>query len=164
MRNFYHSSKFWTLTINFSEVWPRQTVLAVGLRYVSKDVFKLCYQEQFNLIDLENVLKTSLQDVLKISWRHFYKISWKHLQDVFWRGMSKTNMFVLKTFEYVRLKDVLKTPSEDEDERSLQDVFKTSLSRRMFAVLNYLTLIWVKFWVCFEVGEVNIPPILSKTR
>ena len=32
-------------------------------------------------------------------------------------------MFVLKTFEYVRLKDVLKTPSEDEDERSLQDVF-----------------------------------------
>ena len=34
---------------------------------------------------------------------------------------------------FVGLEDVLKTSSEDEDERRLQDVFKTSSSRRMFA-------------------------------
>ena len=36
--------------------------------------------------------------------------------------------------EYFRLdQDVLKTASEDKDERSLQDVFKTSSFRQMFA-------------------------------
>ena len=40
---------------------------------------------------------------------------------VFWRRMSKVNIFVL-----------MKTSSEDEDQRCLQNVFKTSSSRRMF--------------------------------
>ena len=36
--------------------------------------------------------------------------------------------------EYIGLdQNVLKTSSEDEDERRLQDVFKTSSSRRNFA-------------------------------
>ena len=46
----------------------------------------------------------------------FLKASWRCLEDVFARG----------------LEDVLKTSSEDEDERRLQGVFKTSSSRRMF--------------------------------
>ena len=52
--------KFFTLTIDFSEVWPRQ-------------IFDL--GKQFNLmIRPENVLKTSLED--------FLKTFWKRLEDV----------------------------------------------------------------------------------
>ena len=110
------------------------------------------------MIRLENVLKISLHDVLKTSWRclegvsqdvlktfwkrlqNVLKTSWKRLedvlktysqdecigldQDVFWRRKAKANIFVL-----------IKTSSEDEDEKRLQDVFKTSSSRRMFAGL-----------------------------
>ena len=75
-------------------------VLAVRLRNdlnSLKDVLKLCYQEQFNLI-------ISLENVLKMSWRRLedvLKTSWKRLEDV------------LKTYdqdEYVDLdEDVLKT-------------------------------------------------------
>ena len=104
------------------------------------------------MIRLEKVLKTSLQDVLKMSWKYLSKTSWRCLedvfarrleddlttswkrledvlktydqdeyidldQDVFWRRMSKVNIFVL-----------IKTSSEDKDERRLQDVFiKTNL-------------------------------------
>ena len=49
----YHTCRFSTLTINFSEVCPRQ-ILELG--------------KQFNLmIRLQNILKASLQDVLKMS-------------------------------------------------------------------------------------------------
>ena len=113
MRNFYHTSKFSTLTINFSEVWPKQIF----------DLGKL-----FNLmIRLENVLKTSLPDVLKTSSKRLedaLKISWRRFcktysqdeylgldQEVFWRRMTEANIFAL-----------IKTPSEDEDKRRLQDV------------------------------------------
>ena len=98
------------------------------------------------MIRLEDVLKTffktswrRFEDVLKMSWRRFCKTSWRRLEnvlktswrrlenvlktydqdeyvgldeDVFWRRMSKANIFVL-----------IKTSSEDEDERRLQDVF-----------------------------------------
>ena len=85
MINFCHTCKFSTLTINFSEVWPRQI---------------LDLEKQLNqMIRLENVLKTSLQDVLKmssksledvlkISWRRFCKTSWRRFEDVF----IKTNV------------------------------------------------------------------------
>ena len=85
-----------------------------------------------------------LQNVLKTSWQDVLKTSWKYLQDV------------LKTYdedEYIDFdQDVLKTSSrcllktrlrrthsswwrslEDEDERRLLDVFKTSSLWRMFA-------------------------------
>ena len=72
---------------------------------------------------LEDVLKTfskRLQDVLRMSWKPMakrnilvlIKTSWRRLQDVSWRRMTKANIFVL-----------IKTPSEDADERRLQDVF-----------------------------------------
>ena len=80
---------------------------------------------------LENILKISLQEVLKRSSKRLedvLKMSWKRLedvlkaysqdeyigldQDVFWRRMTKANIFVL-----------IKTSSEDERERRLQDVF-----------------------------------------
>ena len=93
------------------------------------------------MIRLENVLKISLQDVLKMSWRRLenvfktssqnvLKTSWKRLEDVFktygqdeyigldqkvlktsWRSKAKVNIFVL-----------IKTSSEDDDKRRLQDV------------------------------------------
>ena len=104
--------------------------------------------KQFNLmIRLQNILKASLQDVLKMSWRRFCKTSWRHLENVLktswqdvlkmswrrlenvlktsWRRMAKANILVL-----------IKTSSEDEDEMGLQDVFKTSSSRRMFPRLT----------------------------
>ena len=58
------------------------------------------------------------------------KISWRRLEHVFWRCKTKANIFVL-----------IKTSSEDEDERRLQDVFKTSSSRRMFAGTTYKTFL-----------------------
>ena len=89
-----------------------------------------------------------LEDVLKTSFkRHLGKMSWRYLEDVFtrcledvlktfWRCMTKTNILVLiktswirllKTYdygEYIHLdQDVLKTSSEDEEKRRLQDVF-----------------------------------------
>ena len=91
------------------------------------------------MIRLENVLKISLQDVLKTSWRYLedafgrrledvLKTSWRRLEDVrprwiywswprrledvFWRRKAKANILVL-----------IKTSSEDEDERRFQDVF-----------------------------------------
>ena len=96
------------------------------------------------MIRLENVLKISFQEVLKTSskrledvlarrledvWPRRIYWSWpRRLEDVFWRRMAKANMFVLIHTS----KDVLKMSSEDEDERGLQDVFKTSSSRQMF--------------------------------
>ena len=107
-----------------------------------------------------NVLKTSWQDVLKMFWRRFCKTSWRHLENVLkmswrrlegvwlrqtYRSWSRRLEDAFKTyFEDVwlrriylswsrRLEDVLKTSSEDKDKRGLQDVSKTSSSRRMFA-------------------------------
>ena len=81
MIKFCHTCRFSTLTINFSEVWPRQI---------------LDLEKQLNrMIRLENVLKTSLQDILKMpskSLEDVFKTSWRCLEDF------------LKTF----LQDVLK--------------------------------------------------------
>ena len=112
-----------------------QDVLKTFWRRLSRDILARC---------LEDILKTILQGVLKTSWRR--------LEDVlktFWRRMTKTNILVLiktswrrllKTYdygEYIHLdQDVLKTSSEDEDKRPLQDVFKMSSSRRMFSRLT----------------------------
>ena len=98
-----------------------------------EDVLKMSWRR------LENVLKTSwrrLENVLKTSWRRIAKTnilvltktSWRRLEDVFWRRKAKANIFVL-----------IKTSSEDEDERRLEDVFKTSSSRRMFAGMSETT-------------------------
>ena len=107
---------------------------------------------------LQNVLKTSwrrLEGVLKTFWRRLedvFKTSWRYLEYVLktsWRRLE----YVLKTYgqdKHTGLdQDVLKTSSEDvrlrrtysswsarledENERRLQDVFKMSSSRRMFA-------------------------------
>ena len=98
-----------------------------------------------------------LEDVLKTSWRHLDKTSWKRVEDVLktygqdeYIGLED----VLKTSSedvrlrrtYLswsrRLEDVFKTFSEDEDEGRSQDVFKTSLSRRMFAGKDLDNGIW----------------------
>ena len=96
----------------------------------------------------EDVLKTSwrcLEDVFARRLEDVLKTSWRRLEDVWTRRIYWSWPR--------RLKDVLKTSFEDvwliriyssssgrledvfwrQDERSLQDVFKTSSSRRMFA-------------------------------
>ena len=86
---------------------------------------------------LENVFKTYGQgeyigldqDVLKTSWRRLLKTygqgeDFRLAKDVLktsWRCLLKT-----------KTKDVLKMSSEDEDERRLEDAFRTSSSRRIF--------------------------------
>ena len=120
-------------------------VLKMSWRHLCKtswrlleDVFKTSWRSLEDVLKtfLQYVLRTYWQDVLKMSWRRFCKTSWRRLgkaswrglenvlktygqdenigldQDVFWRRMSKANIFVL-----------IKTSSEDEDERCLQDVF-----------------------------------------
>ena len=91
----YHTCRFPTLTINFSEVWPRQ-ILELG--------------KQFNQMirlskNLEGILARRLEDVLKTYDQDEY-IDLD--QDVFWRRRTKANIFVL-----------MRTSSEDDGERRL---------------------------------------------
>ena len=77
------------------------------------------------MIHLENVLKISMQDILKMSWRRL-KTSWRRLEDVlktFWRRLEDVWPRRIYWSWSRRLEEVLKTSSEDEDERRLQDVF-----------------------------------------
>ena len=112
-----------------------------------EDVLKTSWKRLEDVLKtfLQDLLKTScrrFEDVLKTSWRRLgsvLKTSWRCLEDVLARRLE--NVFktswrrLLKTYEYseyVRLdQDVLKTSSEDE--RHLQDAFKTFSPRRMFA-------------------------------
>ena len=104
---------------------------------------------------LEDVFKTPFQDVfktfLKESWRRLGQTFWRRLEDVslrricwswsrrladvFWRLMIKGNILFL-----------IKTSSEDEDQRRLQDVFKTSSPRRMFAGLLMLRPVIINYF------------------
>ena len=105
------------------------------------------------MILLESVLKISLQNILKTSWRRLenvLKISWRCREDVFvrllkdvlktsWRRLSKTSwtcfVDVLKTYWSwpLRLEDVWLRRIYLCWSRRLEDVFKISSARRMFA-------------------------------
>ena len=103
------------------------------------------------MIRLENVLKSSLQDVLRTSCRRLEDVFKMFLQDVLkmydqddYVGLDQDVFKTSSEDVWVRriflswskhLGDVLKTSSKDEDERRLEDVFRTSSSRRMFAGL-----------------------------
>ena len=123
-----------------------EKVLKISLQ----DVFKTSWRH------LEDVLKTfrkmswiRFHDVLKTSWQRLedvlarcledvLKTSWKHLENVLktsWRGMASKDLWLRWIYSSWSkpLEDILKTSSEDEDERRLEDVFKTCSSRRMFA-------------------------------
>ena len=109
----------------FKTFWRRlEDVLARRLEDVIKTPWLKtswrCLEDIFTR-RFEDVLKTScrrLENVLKTSWRHMAKTniltktSWRRLEDVFWRRKAKANIFVL-----------IKTSSEDEDERCLHNVF-----------------------------------------
>ena len=105
------------------------------------------------MILLESVLKISLQNILKTSWRRLQnvlKISWRCREDVFvrllkdvlktsWRRLSKTSwtcfVDVLKTYWSwpLRLEDVWLRRIYLCWSRRLEDVFKISSARRLFA-------------------------------
>ena len=90
---------------------------------------------------LEDLLKTSSKYLSKTSWRcleDILKTSWRRLediwqdeyigldQDVFWWRMCMVNIFVL-----------IKTSSEDEDERRLQDLYQDD------CLLGYIPMLYV---------------------
>ena len=91
---------------------------------------------------LEDVLARHLQDILKTSWRCLEHVFARRLEGVLkttWRRLCKTSWIRLEDVWLTRiylfwsrhLEDVLKTASEDEGKRCLQDVFKAPSSRRM---------------------------------
>ena len=151
---------FSTLTINFSEVWPRQ-------------ILELA--KQFNLmIPLQNILKASLRmswkrlcrpfgDVFKTSWRRLGKTSWRRLENVLktsWRRLEDVWPRGIYWSWSRRLQDVLKTSSEDEWlrriysswSRCLEDVLKMSFEdvdeRRLHqdeCLLGYICLVGGRF-------------------
>ena len=143
---FYTDNKF-LRRVNQENPWPRQTVTLI---MHLENTFENIFARRF-----EDVLKMSwrrLEDVLKMFWRRFCKTSWRRLEDVWpWRiywSWSKRLEDVLKTSSedvwlrriysswWRRLENVLEMSSEDEDERRLQNVFKTPSSRRMFPGLT----------------------------
>ena len=108
------------------------------------------------MIRLEYILRISLQEVLKRCWRcleHLLKTSGRRLEsvcleDVVWRHMTKANIFVL-----------IKTSSEDEDERRLhQDECLVGL----YCVSKFLRFKNVNFYFycelnfCWEVFYLTI--------
>ena len=108
---------------------------------------------QRTFFGLQDVLKTCSRHVFKTSSKRLQrnnfsssKTSWRRLEDVWARRLcwswSRRLLKMYEVGEYIRLdQDVLKTSSEDKDERHLQDIFKTSSSRRMFAG-NILIIPW----------------------
>ena len=123
-------------------------MLNASQRLVNKNTLTWWYVFKTSWRCLQDVFARRLEDVLKRSWKRLedvLKTSWKRLEDVWTRRIYWSWPR--------RLKDVLKTSFEDvwliriyssssgrledvfwrQDERSLQDVFKTSSSRRMFA-------------------------------
>ena len=99
------------------------------------------------MIRLQNVLKMSsrricetfwrrFEDVLKTSWKRVSKASLKTYGQDDYIGLdqdvlktSSENVWLIRIYSSSlrRLEDVLKTSFEDEDERRLQDVFKTNV-------------------------------------
>ena len=77
---------------------------------------------------LENVLKTSWRRMTKTNILVLIKTSWRRLEDFFWRR---------------RVRQIYSSWSTRLEKTKTKDVFKTSLSRRMFAGWHYT------FWMGF---------------
>ena len=130
------------------DVWKTfERVLARRLQN-ALDVFKTSSRR------FEDILKRFLKDVLKTSWKtswrlfgNFLKKTWKRLEEV------------LKTHgqeEYSGLEqDILKTSSEDKNERQIQDVFIKTDGFWMGS-----SLVSKKLWDITFLK--NFSPILSK--
>ena len=93
---------------------------------------------------LEDIFAGSLEDVLKTSWRRLedaLKRSRRRFEDIWPRQIY---------WSWPRgLEDVLKTSSEDEDERRIKDVFKMSSLRQMFAAIMAQNWEWVEIQPLF---------------
>ena len=116
---------------------------------------------------LEDIFAKGLEDVLKTSWRCLEDLfarrlengSWRRLenvsydqgkyigpdQDVFWRAWLR-QIYLSSSRS---LEEVLKTSSEDEDERHLQDVFIK------------INVYWDKFYFCLKKYVIRFSPSFS---
>ena len=115
---------------------------------------------------LQDVLKMSWRRFCKMSWRCFedvlarrleevLKVSWKRLEDVLkthdqeeYIGLDQDALKVFSEYVWLRwiysslstrLGDVLKTSSEEEDQKRLQDVFTRSSLGRIFASMIFFS-------------------------
>ena len=108
--------RFWkTSWRSFEEVLKMscQDVLKMSWKCL-EEVCKTCWRRLGNTSwrRLEEVLKTPLRRMAKTKILVLIKTPWRRLEDVFWRRMTRANIFVL-----------IKTSSEDDDERRLQHIF-----------------------------------------
>ena len=154
LQNVFKTS--WQDALNTS--WRRlENILKTSWKRL-EGVLKMSWQDVLNTPwrSLESILKTSwkrLEDVLKTFLQEVLKTSWKRLedvlktysqdeyigldQDVFWRRKAKANIFVL-----------IKTSSEDKDERRLQDVFiKTNVCWVGSLKVPCFHLFWIIFFL-----------------
>ena len=120
-----------------------EDVLNMSSRRFCKTLWR-CFEDVMKMSwHLQNVLKTSwrcledvfargLEDDLARRLEDVLKTSWRHLEDILARRITKTNILILtktssedlrlkRTYSswWTRLEEVLKTSSEDEDERRL---------------------------------------------
>ena len=152
MRNFYHSCKLCTLTINFSEVWSRQillwiTVFAVRLRKVLNTSRRLVEYVSTNDLTLWYVLKTSWRDLCKTSWRRLediFKTSRRDLEDVL-KTFCKTSW---KGFEEVLIWNLIRVLQIPRPANSLgqlgspQVFYKISPSPGFLPIFLIFQFIW----------------------
>ena len=138
-------------------------VFKTYLQYVLKTSSKTknCYAEDVLKTfrrRLQDTFPRRLQGVFKASSRRFWKTSWRRLGQTFWRRLEDVSLRRICWSWSRRLADVfwrrmikgnilvlIKTSSEDEDQRRLQDVFKTSSPRRMFAGLLMLRPVIINY-------------------
>ena len=96
-----HSWEFFTLTINLSEVWPRQifqyiflftvrlkSVLNTSWRCLEDVLTTTVWLGDASWKRLKDILKKSFQGVLKTFWRRLAKTSWRCLEGVFSRRLE----------------------------------------------------------------------------
>ena len=146
--------------------WRRaeDVLRGVDLQYVLKTSSKTknCYAEDVLKTfrrRLQDTFPRRLQGVFKTSSRRFWKTSWRRLGQTFWRRLEDVSLRRICWSWSRRLADVfwrlmikgnilflIKTSSEDEDQRRLQDVFKTSSPRRMFAGLLMLRPVIINYF------------------
>ena len=104
-------------------------ILKRSWRHLCKTSWR-CYEDVLNTSSkrFEDIFEDSLEIVLKTNDQDEYIVL---DQDVLKTPSEDVWLGRVYSFWSRRLEDVLKTSSEDEDERYLQDVFKRSSSRRM---------------------------------
>ena len=93
MRNFYPFCNFFTLVINFSEVWPSQILLSINVYAVRlRNVFNTSQRRvKKDSLNWSNILKTTFQqNILNMFWRRLEDVWLRRVYSSRWRRLLKT--------------------------------------------------------------------------